>query len=191
MAGFPRSDPVRRRRTAISGATAILAFRSRLVALLVVAVLVAACGGGSDTQPGKIGQPAPAIVATALDGSPVDLASLKGRPVIVNFWASWCVPCREEFPLFQEKLAELGPSDGLAMVGVLYKDEPELAQRFLDDVGEAWPTVADPDGELAKAYRVAAPPQTYFIDADGVLQSIHIGQVDAEDFDTQYAKIRP
>ena len=139
----------------------------------------------------KIGQPAPAITATALDGTQVDLSTLKGKPVIVNFWASWCVPCREEFPLFQQKLAELGPTDGLEILGVLYKDEPEMAQRFLSDVGEAWPTVADPDGVLADAYRVVAPPQTYFIDADGILQAIHIGQVDAEDFDAQYAKIKP
>ena len=101
------------------------------------------------------------------------------------------MPCREEFPLLEEKLAQLGPSDGLAVIGVLYKDEPELAQRFLDDVGEAWPTVTDADGALAEAYRVVAPPQTYFIDADGVLQAIHIGQVESDDFDTQYAKIKP
>jgi cytochrome c biogenesis protein CcmG/thiol:disulfide interchange protein DsbE len=156
----------------------------------VVATLIGACGGG-DTSPGKIGQPAPPITGTALDGTPVNLADLKGRPVIVNFWASWCVPCREEFPLFQQKLAELGPTDGLEMIGVLYKDEPEMAQRFLSDFGEAWPTIADPEALLADAYRVVAPPQTYFIDADGILQAIHIGQVDAEDFDTQYAKIKP
>jgi cytochrome c biogenesis protein CcmG/thiol:disulfide interchange protein DsbE len=176
------------------GGTTIRPLRTRLLVLAALAMMVAtltgACGGG-DTSPGKIGQPAPAITATALDGTQVDLASLKGKPVIVNFWASWCVPCREEFPLFQQKLAELGPTDGLEMIGVLYKDEPEMAQRFLSDFGEAWPTVADPEGALADAYRVVAPPQTYFIDADGILQAIHIGQVDDEDFDAQYAKIRP
>ena len=121
----------------------------------------------------------------------MDLASLKGKPVIVNFWASWCTPCREEFPLFQEKLAELGPTDGLEMIGVLYKDEPELAQAFLDDLGAAWPNVDDPDGTLAKAWRTVAPPQTYFIDKDGVIRGIQIGQVREEDFDAQYAKIKP
>lgn len=121
----------------------------------------------------------------------MDLASLRGKPVIVNFWASWCVPCREEFPLFKAKLADLGPADGLRMIGVLYKDEPELAQAFLDDMGAGWPTVDDPDGALARAYRTVAPPQTYFIDAEGVVRGIQIGEVRESDFDTQYAKIKP
>jgi cytochrome c biogenesis protein CcmG/thiol:disulfide interchange protein DsbE len=121
----------------------------------------------------------------------VDLAALRGRPVVVNFWASWCVPCREEFPLLEQKLAELGPTDGLAVIGVLYKDEPELARQFLAEIGASWPTLDDPGDALARAYRVAAPPQTYFIDRDGVLRGIQVGQVRPEDFDTQYAKIRP
>ena len=121
----------------------------------------------------------------------MDLAAFRGQPVIVNFWASWCTPCREEFPLFRERLAELGPTDGLVILGVLYKDQPELAQAFLDDVGGSWPSIDDPDGEAAAAYRVVAPPQTYFIDGDGILRAIQIGEVRPEDFDTQYAKIKP
>jgi cytochrome c biogenesis protein CcmG/thiol:disulfide interchange protein DsbE len=139
----------------------------------------------------RTGEPAPAITGTALDGSTVDLAQYRGRPVVVNFWASWCTPCREEFPLFEERLLELGAKDGLVMLGVLYKDQPELAQAFLDDFGGSWPTIDDPEGEIASDYRVVAPPQTYFIDADGILRGIQIGEVRPEDFDTQYAKIAP
>lgn len=109
----------------------------------------------------------------------------------MNFWASWCTPCREEFPLFAERLEELGPRDGLVILGVLYKDRPELARAFLDDFGASWASVPDPEGAVAAAYRVVAPPQTYFIDAAGVLRAIQIGEVRPEDFDTQYAKIRP
>jgi cytochrome c biogenesis protein CcmG/thiol:disulfide interchange protein DsbE len=151
-------------------------------------VLLAACGGSGQAATGK---PAPAIAGTALDGAAVDLASFRGRPVIVNFWASWCTPCREEFPLFRDRLATLGPRDGLVIIGVLYKDQPDLARAFLADFGATWPSLPDPDGRLAAAYRVAAPPQTYFIDRDGVLRGLQIGQVLDTDFDTQYAKIRP
>jgi cytochrome c biogenesis protein CcmG/thiol:disulfide interchange protein DsbE len=139
----------------------------------------------------RIGQPVPALAGTALDGSTVDLAALRGRPVIVNFWASWCVPCRNEFPLLADRLAELGPADGLVIVGVLFKDEPDLARAFIDDVGAAWPSLPDPDGSIAAAYRVVAPPQTYFVDPDGVLRGLQIGEVREQDFATQYAKIRP
>ncbi len=151
-------------------------------------MLVAACGGGAEA---RTGQAAPAITGTALDGSAIDLAAYRGHPVVLNFWASWCVPCREEFPLFKERLETLGASDGLVVLGVLYKDQPEPAKQFLDEFGATWPTVTDPGDAIAKAYRVVAPPQTYFIDADGILQGIQIGEVLPEDFDTQYAKIAP
>jgi cytochrome c biogenesis protein CcmG, thiol:disulfide interchange protein DsbE len=154
-------------------------------------VLVAAACGAAGVTDARTGQAAPPLAGSALDGSVVDLATLRGRPVVVNFWASWCVPCREEFPLLEEKLAELGPTDGLAVIGVLYKDEPELARQFLAEIGASWPTLDDPGDALARAYRVAAPPQTYFIDRDGVLRGIQVGQVRPEDFATQYAKIRP
>ncbi len=152
-------------------------------------LLVAACSGGSGQA--KTGETAPAIAGTALDGSRIDLAAYRGKPVIVNFWASWCTPCRDEFPLFKARLATLGPADGLVILGVLYKDQASLASTFLADFGAGWPTVEDPDGRLAAAYRVVAPPQTYFIDATGVLRGMQIGEVKATDFDTQYAKIKP
>lgn len=121
----------------------------------------------------------------------MDLAAYRGHPVVVNFWASWCTPCRDEFPLFKARLATLGPSDGLVVIGVLYKDQASLALPFVADQGATWTTVQDPQGTIAAAYRVVAPPQTYFIDKDGVLRAIQIGQVLPTDFDTQYAKIKP
>ena len=161
----------------------------RFVLPLVLVLLVAACGSAASDA--RVGQPAPPITATALDGSTIDLAAYRGHPLIVNFWASWCVPCRQEFPLFEEQLKTLGPSDGLQVLGVLYKDDPASAKKFLADQGATWPSATDPDGSIAKAYRTVAPPQTYFIDKDGILRGIQIGQVEAQDFATQYAKIKP
>lgn len=129
-------------------------------------------------------------MGTTLDGEELDLAEYAGRPVIVNFWGPTCVPCRDEFPLFDAKLAEHG-ADGLAVVGVLTDDPPELARDFVAEFAADWPTVLDPDQALKTAYRVVARPQTYFVDGDGIVQSIQAGGLTAEDFERQYAKIAP
>ena len=148
--------------------------------------------GACSSSPGAgEGNTAPAIAGTALDGSTVSLDAYKGHPVVVNFWASWCVPCREEFPVFKDKLAALGPSDGLVVLGVLYKDQADLAKSFVTDFGATWPTVTDPDGSIGTAYRIAAPPQTFFIDKDGVIRAVQVGAMTAATFDTLFAKIKP
>ena len=154
-------------------------------------VVLGAAACATEETGARVASPAPAIAGTTLDGAPFDLASLRGKPVIVNFWASWCTPCRDEFPLFKAKLAELGPTDGLVIMGVLYKDSVPTAQSFLDAFGMDWASLEDKDGAIAADYRVVAPPQTYFIDAEGVLRGIQIGEVREQDFSTQYAKIAP
>ena len=136
----------------------------------------------------KVGQPAPPIAGTTLDGSSFTLESLRGRPVVVNFWASWCGPCRDEFPLFKAQLAE-HEAEGVALVGVMYRDERALAQAFADEFGMSWPTVVDEGDRIAAAYRVVAPPQTYFIDRGGIVRSIQIGEVGEADFERQLAAI--
>lgn len=134
--------------------------------------------------------PAPPIVGTTLDGAAFDLAAYRGRPVVINFWGPSCVPCRDEFPLFLAKLAEHA-DDRLAIIGVLTDDPPEPARRFAADFGATWPTVDDPDKAFKTAYRVAGRPQTYFVDGEGVIRSIQIGELRDADFERQYAKIAP
>ena len=135
-----------------------------------------------------VGSAAPAIVGTTLDGQPLDLAAYRGRPVIVNFWGPSCVPCRDEFPLFQAKLAEYG-AEGLAIVGVLMYDGPDEARRFVADFQASWPTIIDTDGAIRTAYRTIARPQTYFIDRDGIVRRIQVGQLTDAVFDADYATI--
>jgi cytochrome c biogenesis protein CcmG/thiol:disulfide interchange protein DsbE len=170
--------------------------RRPLVIALLIAVattagvwlFVRATSGVDDRA--ALDAPAPAIVGTTLDGEAFDLAALAGRPVIVNFWGPSCVPCRDEFPLLIDKAAEHA-DDGLAIVGVLTDDPPEPARDFVTEYGATWPTVEDPDKAIKTAWRVAARPQTYFIDADGVIRSIQVGELRDADFERQYAKIAP
>ena len=139
---------------------------------------------------GLEGKPAPPITGQTLDGETLSLADLRGSPVVVNFWGPSCPPCRNEFPLFKEKLAE-HEADELVILGVLMKDPPEPAREFVAEYGATWPTVIDPDGEIRQAYLTVARPTSYFIDGDGILQSVQIGEVRDEDFERQYQLIAP
>lgn len=136
-----------------------------------------------------VGSTAPPIVGTTLDGEPFDLATYRGRPVIVNFWGPSCIPCRDEFPQFLRKLEEHA-ADDLAIVGILTDDPPEPARRFVADYGATWPTVVDPDESLKRAYRVVARPHTWFVDRGGVIRSMQIGGMPDEEFERHFAKIR-
>lgn len=156
----------------------------------MIAIVRLTSAGPADAQPIARDQPAPDIAGTTLDGAAFRLADLRGRPVIVNFWGPSCVPCRDEFPLFKAKLAEHA-ADRLAIVGVLMSDPPEPARDFVAELGANWPTVVDPGEKIRSAYRVAARPQTYFIDADGILRAIQIGEVSEVVFERQYATIQP
>jgi cytochrome c biogenesis protein CcmG/thiol:disulfide interchange protein DsbE len=134
----------------------------------------------------EVGQTAPPICGTTLDGTSLDMAGLRGRPVLVNFWASWCGPCRDEFPLFK---AFSAAHPDLAIVGVIYEDTSANAKDFSTSFGATWPSVADPDGSMAKAYRIVGPPQSYFIDRSGVMSTRQIGILTEPDLQRQYAKI--
>ncbi len=153
---------------------------------LAGALLLAGCDQGRVER----GASAPAVEGTTLDGQAFRLSDLRGRPVVVNFWGPSCISCRDEFPLLKDKLAQY-EADGLAIVGVLMDDPPEPARDFVAEMGASWPTVVDPEEAIVRAYRVAARPQTYFVDGDGILRSIQIGEVREADFDRQYALIAP
>ena len=135
-----------------------------------------------------MGNPAPAFKGTTLTGEALSLADVRGRPVIVNFWGPSCIPCRDEFALFKSEMDRIAPKD-LAIIGVLMFDPPAPAQDFVTANGASWPTIDDPDGAIRAAYRAVARPQTYFIDRDGVLRGIQVGQLTPGDFDRLYAAI--
>jgi len=140
------------------------------------------------SQRATVGKAAPAIVGTTLDGEAFDLASRAGRPVVINFWGPSCVPCRDEFPLLESKMAE-HTADGLSVIGVLTDDPVEPARDFVTELGGTWPTVIDPDRAIKSAYRVAARPQTYFVDRAGIIQAIQVGELTDADFERNFAKI--
>jgi cytochrome c biogenesis protein CcmG/thiol:disulfide interchange protein DsbE len=136
----------------------------------------------------RVGDPAPALALADLDGNPVSLAELHGRPVIVNFWASWCGPCVDEFPLLRQAAAA-HERDGLAIVGIVFQDRSEAARAFLARMGATWPGVMDPGDGMATRFGIIWPPDSFFIDRDGVVVSRQIGQLSATDLERGLAAI--
>ena len=165
----------------------ILALLVAVATTLAVILIVRLPAGGPRAA---VGEPAPPIAGTTIEGGAFDLADVRGQPVVVNFWGPSCVPCRDEIPLLLTKVAQHS-GDGLQVVGVLTDDPPEPALAFAQEFGALWPTVVDPERTIKTAYRVAARPQTYFVDATGIIRSIQIGELTDADFERQYARIAP
>ena len=123
-----------------------------------------------------IDRPAPAVVAANMDGATVSLAAYRGRPVIVNFWASWCFECIEEHRVLMEAQERYG--ERLVIVGILYQDTVADARGFLARYGDGgWPNLLDADGRLAIDYGVTGVPESFFIDAAGVVRYKQYGAV--------------
>lgn len=138
--------------------------------------------------PAAIGSTAPAFSLADLDGSPIHLRDLRGRPVIVNFWASWCGPCVEEFPLLRDATVRHA-GHGLVVVGIVFGDRSEAARDFMERNGATWPAAMDPGGSVASAYGILGPPETFFIGRDGTIVARQMGPFSAASLEQKLAAI--
>jgi len=129
---------------------------------------------------------APAIGAQAadfelklLDGKSVRLEQLRGKPVVINFFASWCDPCRDEMPLINE-IATGGDKGGYQVIGIAVEDTPAAVLQFSEEAKLAFPIGLDLNSTVKRAYRIFGPPATFFIDAQGTVRDIVLGPVTRE-----------
>lgn len=156
--------------------------------LVVVAGLVAVLAGrpqatATEVDTPLLGHMAPAVSGSTLDGGSFRLDSLRGRWVVVNFFASWCPPCQQEEPeLVTFAFTHRAPGDA-ALVGVVFDDAASSARGFLRSSGATWPAVADPGGQTALAFGVRAPPETFLISPSGVVVAHLDGPVTAAGLD--------
>ena len=154
--------------------------RQLLAGSLVAAAALALPGlarAAHVVKPWPAGRPAPALALTDLDGKVWSLAGLKGRPVLLNFWATWCEPCRAEMPSL-ELLATRHERAGLAVLAVNYKEAPSAIQHFLELLPFSLPILLDRDGDAASNWTPRVFPTTVLIGRDGVPRQSVIGELD-------------
>jgi cytochrome c biogenesis protein CcmG, thiol:disulfide interchange protein DsbE len=133
---------------------------------------------------------APAFRAPGLRGGCIHSDASAGRPLVVNFWASYCHPCRQEFPLFRRALRRYR-KDGLQVIGVSHDDIDRDAIEFADEFGATWPLARDPGGAIADAYVLQPPgiPQSFFVRRDGTISAHLFGDPSSADLDAEIKKI--
>jgi cytochrome c biogenesis protein CcmG/thiol:disulfide interchange protein DsbE len=162
-----------RRRRRIIGALA-------LASLVALAATVFSVGFGRDPSVVRsvlLNRAAPALTGTTLDGGPLDLRDYRGKTVLVNVWASWCAACRTEHPVLAAAQREY-PDRGLQIVGVDMSDTVVDAQKFLAEMGgAAYPSVQDPNAQIAIAWGTFGVPETYVVDRTGVIREKAVGAV--------------
>lgn len=136
-----------------------------------------------------IGKPAPPLSLPALDGGgTINLADYAGRPVIVNFWASDCLPCRQEFPLFKSAREEHA-AEGLEIIGVAHDDSFGAARQFAQEEDANWKLAFDADDSAWQAYGGVLLPTSYYIDREGIVRAVSYGAPLADTLEEQLAKI--
>jgi len=129
----------------------------RLIAALLLLVAAAATHGA---------EPPADLALRRLDGSAFALASLRGKVVVLDFWASWCIPCRSSFPYF-DALQRKYAAQGLAVVGLTLEEDGDGIAAFLDEIPVDFPIVRDPSGKAGEAFDVVAMPTTFLLDREG------------------------
>ncbi len=175
-------SPVRRTRRGLWLAVAVAV----PVALLIT---VLATREPAQTRIGDsplVGKQAPALEAATIDDEAFRLSDTRGRWVLVNFFATWCVPCRLE----HGDLIQISQRGDAEVVGVVYSDSVQAVKEFRAEEGGGWPMVADPRGRIALDFGVAGVPESYLIDPDGRIAAKILGGIRAVDFDRLLAEAR-
>ena len=145
----------------------------------VVAVVIAAWMGRDSYRPVMAGEPAPEFVATTLDGQEMSLQDYRGKVILLNIWATWCPPCREEMPSMEELSQKLAGTDfeivavsvdapsvgGLGWGGNIGGDVP----AFVEELGLTFPILRDPSGGIADTYQATGLPESFLIGRDGLI----------------------
>ena len=139
----------------------------------------------------RIGKPAPDFTLNTLAGTPVKLSDLRGKRVLVNFWAAWCAPCIEEIPALKAAYVELQKTNSdIVFVGIGYQDKTENLKSFVEINKLPYTIVEDSTGKTGDAYNILGMPTSFFIDSSGVLQQVETGVLTKADVLNQFEKLK-
>lgn len=164
-----------------------------VVATAVVLALVVVLYKGFGTDPHAVpfmlrGQPAPDFTLRRLDNNePLSLKQMKGRPVVINFWASWCGPCAMEHPYLRWGAEQYGKD--VQFVGIVFEDTDDNARQFLVENGAYFPQLSDPQSRTSVDYGVAGVPETYFIDSNGIIVDKYVGPINPDQLTQNIKKL--
>jgi cytochrome c biogenesis protein CcmG/thiol:disulfide interchange protein DsbE len=143
---------------------------------LIIAVLVSYAVLARPSEPPQIGGPVPDFQFTALDGSSMNLGARRGEVVVVNFFASWCDPCRQEAAALEQTWRAYQGQE-VQFFGIAYKDADSKAQAFLDEFDVSYPSTVDTTNRAAREYGVTGVPETFVIDREGLLVRHFLGPI--------------
>lgn len=135
----------------------------------------------------QAGFAAPDFTLETRDGETISLSDLRGQVVLINFWATWCPPCREELPVIQ---ATYQNSDDLAVLGVNFQEGLTNVKPFVEKEGLTFPVLLDEKGQVAAMYRTRSLPTSFFLNPDGIITAVHIGPMTANDVDNYVTQAR-
>jgi len=136
-----------------------------------------------------VGARAPDFALQRIDGQSLSLKDYRGSPVLINFWATWCGPCRIEMPFIQQRYESFGGEDGLKVLAVDFDEpQPDVA-AFAESFSLTFDVLLDPGGEVQALYRIRGYPSSFFVDRDGVIQVQHIGVMTEGQLDEYLEKI--
>jgi thiol-disulfide isomerase/thioredoxin len=153
------------------------------------ATTIVAPGAANATAP-RVGQPAADFVVTGVDGQPISLSQFRGQPVWINFWASWCAPCRAEFP-DMDQVARQYQDKGLVLLAVSFAEQPAEVKDYLARAKPTFTIGLDPTGAVAGQYRVLGLPTHIFIDAEGTVRDVRVGPMNQDLMREKLATILP
>lgn len=149
------------------------------VVLILLAVVQVAAGCSGDNGGGQAPAPnrlAPDFQLQSLDGETISLGDLRGSPVLLNFWATWCGPCRLEMPFLQEVFEDQEwAARGLVMLAVNLQEPGETVRKFMEENRLSFTVLLDTTGEVGRQYNISGIPTTYFIDNDGIIKNVKMG----------------